>query len=179
MFNIHIEKNEIDAVYSLLEQAFGRSEEANLVKVLRERGMICLSLVALFNESPLTPLGKGGTQVVGYIAFSPVTIGTENPNIKVVGLAPLAVLPAYQRQGIGSKMVEKGLSELASSGYDAVVVLGEPEFYQRFGFQQSTMYGIRYTPDIPEQYFMVLSLRSGALLGKTGVVEYQPEFGQV
>ncbi|ELR96582.1 GNAT family N-acetyltransferase [Gloeocapsa sp. PCC 73106] len=167
MFNIQREDPN-DGVYSLLKQAFSREAEANLVKILHSNRIICLSLIAFYNK-----------QVVGYIAFSPVTIGTVNYDIKAVGLAPLAVLPSYQRQGIGSKLVETGLDELISSGYDAVVVLGKPEFYDRFGFEQASLYGIHYSPDIPERYFMVKTLHPDVLLGKSGVVKYSPEFGQI
>jgi putative acetyltransferase len=108
-------------VRSLLIQAFNRPDEADVVEALRSRGAISLALVALVER-----------QVVGHILFSPVTIGAKSSNLKAIGLAPLAVLPDYQGQGIGSQLVQQGLSECRKAGYQIVVVLGEPAFYQPF-----------------------------------------------
>lgn len=151
-------------VRSLLIQAFNRPDEADVVEALRSRGAISLALVALVER-----------QVVGHILFSPVTIGAKSSNLKAIGLAPLAVLPDYQGQGIGSQLVQQGLSECRKAGYQIVVVLGEPAFYQRFGFQAASGFGIRYE-DVPEAFFLLKELQSGALVGRTGIVEYQPEF---
>lgn len=149
----------------LLKQAFDRFEEANLVDALRCRGAVTSSLVAVQNR-----------QVVGHILFSPVTINSEGSSKTAVGLAPLAVLPEFQRQGIGSRLVRSGLSKCQQAGYELVFVLGHPNFYRRFGFQPAWLNNLRFSEDVPQEAFMVEELRQGALIGQTGVVLFQPEF---
>ncbi len=110
--------------------------------------------------------------------FSPVTILGEANTFLAVGLGPVVALPKFQRQGIGSKLIWGGLEECRQSGYDVVVVLGSPVYYQRFGFSQASHFGLRFE-GAPVEDFMVLELHRGALCGKRGVVKYQPEFDNV
>ncbi|WP_013324601.1 GNAT family N-acetyltransferase [Gloeothece verrucosa] len=169
MYSIRPEiKDDVEGVRLLLEKTFGRPQEADLVDTLREREVITLSMVAHIDG-----------QIVGYIAFSPVEIESESSTQKILGLAPLAILPPYQRQEIGSKLVETGLIECQKMGYQAIVVLGAPEFYNRFGFRQASLYQLYSSFDIPSEFFMVKELLNGALGGHKGVVNYQPEFNQV
>jgi putative acetyltransferase len=103
--------------------AFGRENEANLVDRLRGIAST-FSWVAVQSD-----------QVVGHIFFSPVVIaGKCSSTLSILGLAPVAVLPNYQRQGIGSLLIREGLTECARSHFQAVVVLGSPDLYSRFGF---------------------------------------------
>jgi putative acetyltransferase len=97
----------------------------------------------------------------------------------VAGLGPMAVRPAWQRQGIGSQLVREGLEECWRSGYEAVVVLGHPEYYPRFGFVPASRFGLRCEFEAPDEAFMALELRSGVLSAGGGVVRYASEFSKV
>ena len=148
-------------------QAFGQPNEADLVDALRS-GARCASLVAV-----------DGAEVVGHILFSPVTITGPSHRTRVAGLGPMAVLPSHQRQGIGSRLVRVGLEECTRQGYEAVVVVGHPPFYPRFGFVRGSQRGLRYEHPVPDEAFMVIELRPGALGDGGGVVKYLPEFDAV
>lgn len=151
----------------VVEAAFEQPAEAALVDALRANGKATLSLVAL----------EGG-EVVGHILFSPVSIeGGEG--LRSAGLAPLAVAPERQSNGIGSQLVTRGLKELREAGFDAVVVLGHAKYYPRFGFVPSVRFELRSEYDVPHDVFMVLELREGALEKCSGLVRYQPEFSEV
>ncbi len=110
--------------------------------------------------------------VVGHIMFSPLTVG------RVVGaaLGPMAVLPAYQRQGIGSQLVERGVERLRSSGCPFIVVIGHPAFYPRFGFQPAGGYGLTCEWDVPAEAFMVTVLNPEVSGRLAGLAQYRPEF---
>ena len=97
----------------------------------------------------------------------------------VMGLAPMAVLPERQRQGIGSALVREGLSAIERMGADAVVVLGHPAYYPRFGFKPAATYGLRSEYDVPDDVFMALELRPGVLEDIKGKVKYAPAFSSV
>src|SRR5687768_10718155 len=114
---------DIPAVRRVNELAFRQPDEANLVDALRTTAHPHISLVAVRNR-----------QVVGHIFFSPVTLETVDSAFSILGLAPMAVLPENQRQGVGSQLVREGLKECQRIGCDVVVVVGHPEFYPRFGF---------------------------------------------
>ena len=150
------------------ELAFGRSNEANLVDALREKAHPHISLAAVLND-----------EVVGHIFFSPVTIESEQEAFAAMGLAPLAVLPDHQRQGIGSLLVGEGLKECMRIGHEAVVVLGHAGYYPRFGFTPASSKGLRSEYDVPDDVFMVTELRPDALGGRRGLVRYHPEFSKV
>lgn len=159
--------NDKDAVYAVNVSAFETSEEANLVDELRENANSILSLVAIIDE-----------EVVGHIMFSPVIL-TDYPEIKIMGLAPMAVLPKYQRKEIGSALVQQGLKQCQQLGFTAVVVLGHPKYYPRFGFVPSVKFGFVSEYEIPDEVFMALELQPGALSGKTGVIKYNSAFGSL
>lgn len=160
------ETRDISAIHQVNVLAFTGEGEANLVDQLRARGAGLLSLVAEMHG-----------QVVGHIYFSPVTITTADGTLTAaVGLAPLAVLPAYQNQGIGSKLARAGLDELRQMGHRLVIVLGHAQYYPRFGFKPSLPCGIRWEHEVDAAHFMVAELQPGALTGVQGVARYQPEF---
>ena len=116
--------------------------------------------------------------IVGHILFTPVTIESEGRELAALGLAPMAVLPEQQRQGIGSLLVNVGLNRCRKEGLACVVVLGHPEYYPRFGFVPASHYGIKCEYDVPDEVFMAIELEDGALDGRSGTARYQPEFNE-
>jgi putative acetyltransferase len=150
-----------DAIREVNRQAFGQEQEGQLVDALRGRGAITLSLVALVDA-----------RVVGHILFSPVRVGS----LEGVGLGPMAVLPADQRRGIGSRLVDAGLARLSDLGQAFVVVLGHPGFYPRFGFVPAHTQGLTCDWNGPADVFMVKILKPEAATALGGHVAYQPEF---
>jgi putative acetyltransferase len=163
---VRAEKSEdVVAVRSVHVAAFGRENEADLVDQLRGAAST-FSFVAV--ES-----GK----IVGHVFFSPVEIeGNCTDNLLVLGLAPVAVLPSHQRQGIGSWLIRYSLEACSRLGCKAVVVLGYPEYYPRFGFIPSKEKELRCEYTVPDEVFMVLELERGALEGCSGIVKYRSEF---
>ncbi|MBF2027441.1 MAG: N-acetyltransferase [Oscillatoriales cyanobacterium C42_A2020_001] len=166
---VRAEKPEdVEAIHRMNAAAFGREDEANLVDQLRG-GISTFSFVAVESE-----------QIVGHLFFSPVAIAGEcADNLFVLGLAPVAVLPNYQRQGIGTFLIQHGLKECDRSGCKAVFVLGSSEYYQRFGFISAKEKRLRCEYLVPDEAFMVLELESGALNGCTGPVKYRSEFNKL
>ena len=160
-------ENDRDVVFAINVSAFETPSEATLVDVLREHAQPVVSIVAEENRN-----------VVGHIMFSPVIL-SENPDLKVMGLAPMAVAPEHQRKGIGSALVRAGLEQCRQLGFVGVVVLGHPEFYPRFGFSPSSRFGIDSDYEVPEEVFMAMELEPEALSGKTGRVKYHHAFSNV
>ncbi len=148
--------------------AFGQPNEADLVDALWCHEALTISLVAVQDG-----------HIVGHIAFSPVTITSDTSTIDALGLGPMAVLPEFQHQGIGSRLVESGLEACRQTDYGIIIVLGHPEYYPRFGFTPSKPHGIVWERDVPEEVFMVKELKEGALVQTQGVVKYNPEFERV
>lgn len=156
------------AVRLVNEQAFARPNEADLVAALRTNAAPIISLVA-----------EGDGRVVGHIFFSPVQVEAADGVFEAMGLGPMAVLPTYQGQGIGSALVRAGLAACRDAGHEVVVVLGHPGFYPRFGFTPARPKGITSEYNVPDDVFMVAELRAGALAGRGGRVKYRPEFNSV
>lgn len=153
------------ALADLNDRAFGGSDESSIVDAIRRSGHLVISLVAV-----------SGAVTAGHILFSPVRIDVPDPPLRALGLAPMAVLPKFQRQGIGSKLVEAGLKECARRGCQVVVVLGHMDFYPRFGFRPARLLGLHSEYADAGDAFMALELTPGALAGRTGLVRYLPEF---
>jgi len=160
--------DDIAAIRNVNERAFGRPAEADLVDVLRRNGKATLSLVA-----------EDDGQIAGHILFSPVTIESGAEQFAGVGLAPMAVLPEMQNRGVGSSLVKHGLDRCREAGHQFAVVLGHPDYYPRFGFVPASRYGIKSEYDVADENFMAMELQAGALLSRSGIVKYQPEFNEV
>ena len=166
------QQSDKQAVHSINTIAFGSQGEADLVDSLREQASPVVSLVAQKNEL-----------IIGHIMFSPVSL-SSHPNMVVMGLAPMAVLPEYQRTGVGSALIYAGIEACKELGAAALVVLGHPAYYPKFGFVPSSAYGIVSQYDVPEDVFMVLELDQGALAvgaeaEKTGTISYHRAFSDL
>jgi putative acetyltransferase len=157
------------AIFELHRRAFPQDAEARLVDLLREGGFVRMSLVA-----------KIGGQIVGHILFSQLPIVTDaGETMLSLSLAPMAVLPEFQRQGIGGKLVREGLQRCQAAGHGSVVVLGHPEYYPRFGFSTELAAPLRPPFDVPPEAWMAIELVLGALAGVRGRVVYPPPFSAV
>ena len=153
------------AVRRINERAFEGPAEADIVDSLRGIAHPQISLVAVIDG-----------QVVGHIFFSPVSIESGSSIFYAVGLGPMAVLPEYQGQAIGSRLVRQGLLECKRLGHTIAVVIGHPDYYPRFGFTKAVEKGLTYEYEVPDEAFMVAELTPDALRGRIGVVKYRPEF---
>lgn len=153
-----------EAIRKVNRLAFGGEDEANLVDALRDRGLDEVSLVPDLDAEP-----------VGHILFSRVKIKTNWGTVDALSLAPMAVLPSHQREGIGTKLVEAGLNSCRNSGHAIVVVLGHPDFYPKFGFSAKLASPLK-SPFGGGAAWMALELVPDALAGVVGTVEYSQPF---
>ncbi len=160
-------ERDLAEIHALHVAAFETPAEACLVDALRERVQPIVSLVAEEDSS-----------VIGHILFSPVSLA-DRPDVKIMGLAPMAIAPDRQRSGVGSALVRAGLERCKESGFGAVVVLGHAEYYPRFGFSPSTNFDICCEYEVPEEAFMALELKPGYLRDESGAVRYHPAFNEL
>ncbi len=157
-------KEDMDCVRNIHEAAFGQNDEAQFVANLLNdpSAKPCLSLVAALD-----------CLAVGHILFSKVTIvGAGQPTSATI-LAPLAVLPEYQRQTIGKKLIREGFDRLANEGIKLVFVLGDPDYYSRFGFHPAGKQGFAAPYPMPPEHiedWMVQELVAGAICSVNGKV---------
>jgi putative acetyltransferase len=147
-------------------QAFSSPLEARLVDALRDADGR-LSLVATVDD-----------RVIGHVLLTPVIL--EPPvRVSLAGLGPMAVRPEYQRKGVGSRLIHAGLEECRRAGYSAIVVVGHPDYYPRFGFVPGKTVGLTCEFYVPPDAFMAVELLSGALDGMTGLARYHPAFSRL
>ncbi|MGA7126587.1 MAG: N-acetyltransferase [Chthoniobacterales bacterium] len=160
------EENKADfpEIAALTQAAFGGDYEATLIEKLRAAHLVIVSLVAVEQGS-----------VIGHIPFSELEVEVDGRRVTAAALAPMAVRPDRQRRGIGSKLVETGLDGLRDRSYEAVIVLGHPDYYPRFGFTPSLTASL--VAPFSGRAFMGLELMSGSLSGSRGSVEYPEAFG--
>jgi putative acetyltransferase len=159
---------DIAAIHAVNKQAFdNRESEAGLVNAIRnsENFIKELSLVAEENG-----------QIVGHILFSRIHIETENGQVSALALAPMAVLPEHQKQGIGSELVRRGLDECKRLGHPIVIVLGHTAYYPRFGFSAALANSLECPFGDCGDAWMALELIQGTLQGVRGKVVYPPAF---
>lgn len=154
------------AIREVNRLAFGREDEGRLVEALRAGGYARVSAVA-----------EDEGRIVGHILFSELAILARRGEIRALTLAPMAVIPDRQRQGVGSMLVREGLRACAERGYGVVIVLGHPGYYPRFGF--SARLAERLTAPFSGAAFMALELSPGALEDVEGEVAYPPPFQNV
>jgi len=159
---------DINDIQALNVRAFGQPQEASIIDKLRTDCEGLLSLVAMENE-----------RIVGHILFSPATIEGQHGTIRGMALAPMAVLPEMQRQGIGTQLVQTGIEHLRKMQCPFIVVLGHPQYYPRFGFERASLYGIRCQwQDIPDEAFMILWLDKSTIIPVSGLAKYREEFNE-
>ena len=144
-------------VRAVVERAYGRPDEAQLVERLRADGDAVLAAVAVNDEI-----------IVGHVMLSGMTAP-----FRAVGLAPVAVLPEWQRRGIATELIRWALRRVEQQGYKGVFVLGDPRFYHRFGFDPQTAAGFENPYAGP--HFMALAF-GPTLPATTGRVDYAPAF---
>ena len=158
------EENESDIakITTIHNQAFNGPDEGEIVEGLRKNDNLTISLVAEAN-------GK----IIGHIAYSPIY--SKNKEIIGIGLAPVAVLPSHQKQGIGSKLIDKGNEIALSKGFERIFVLGDPDYYCRFGFKIAENYNYFSSFDPEGNHFMVLGEKLKKESEKTSV-HYCKEF---
>lgn len=159
-----------DIVYNVIKEAFATAKqsdgnEQDLVIALRNSPSFIpeLSLVAVENE-----------QIIGHILFTKAYIGDNT----VLALAPLSVLPAYQRNGVGLALIKEGHRIAGQLGYQYSIVLGHPGYYPKAGYIPAGMYGIRAPFAIPDENFMAFRLADEASKIE-GIVRYDAAFGIV
>ena len=155
------EPSDAQAIHTLLATAFPTDAEAKLVDALRASGRLLLSLVAEVEG-----------EIVGHVAFSPTTVDGKPMGW---GMAPVAVKPDFQRQGVGGRLIQEGLWRAAAIWVPFVVVLGHPKYYPKFRFKKASDFGLRNVYGADEA-FMVVELYEGALPTGGGLVEYCEEF---
>ena len=157
--------DDIAAIREVNRLAFGQDQESNIVDALRTNGGALLSLVATVNG-----------QVAGHVMYSPLTVAGI---VDGVALGPMAVVPEYQRQEIGTKLIEAGNRKMKEAGYPFIVVVGHAEYYPRFGFRPASEYGIKCEWDVPDEVFMLLVLNEAKMQGASGLAKYRHEFSTI
>jgi len=158
------EIQERSLIHSINSAAFGRPDEADLVNGLRAGGFVVVSLVA-----------ESEGRIVGHILFSRMSIATADGSIPAAALAPVSVLPEFQRRGIGGRLIGRGLEVMRERGERIVIVLGDPAYYRRFGFSSENTRFLK--SPFPPDALMALEVSPRALEGIRGEVRYPAAFG--
>ena len=158
-----------ETIHTVVQRAFQSLTEPLLIERLHQENAAALSLVA-----------EADGRIVGHILFSPMTLDPVFYENRIFALAPLAVLPEYQKHGIGSKLARRGLSMGISSGWKRVFVLGSPAYYSRFGFKKASDYNYFCEYESPDENFMVISLDSVEMVvGQAYLAQYHPLFKEL
>lgn len=157
-------ESDLDQTRAVNVAAFPTEAEAGLVDRLRIEARPLISLVAAEED-----------RIVGHILFSPMSLAAAADGL-VMGLAPMAVRPDRQRQGIGSALVRSGLEQCRKLDAVAVAVLGHAEYYPRFGFEPASRFKVRSEYEVPDEVFMLLELKPGSIFRDGCVARYHHAF---
>ena len=153
-----------EAIAALNRAAFGGEDEVGIIERLRRDGLVAVELAA----------EQDGT-ICGHILLSWLPTMMDGRQVKALALAPMAVSPGLQKQGIGGRLIAAALGEAPAVGAEAVIVLGHPDYYPRFGFSAALARSL--ASPFSGEAFMALELVPGALAGKQGSVSYPAAFG--
>ncbi|MEG0385720.1 MAG: N-acetyltransferase [Solibacillus sp.] len=167
----HVEdysKTEEVVKYAFLDEEYSDKKEHELVHRIRKTEAFIpeLSLVALDQED----------SIVGHILLSKIKIVDGDQAVDSLALAPVSVIPEYQKKGIGSRLIKAVLKKAEQLGYHSVIVLGHSEYYPKFGFKQAKLWDIQAPFDVPNEAFMALELTGKSLENVRGVVQYSEAF---
>ncbi|MDR3627451.1 MAG: N-acetyltransferase [Ignavibacteriaceae bacterium] len=149
------------------DMPFSNHKEGELVHKLRKGPNFVeeLSIVAKLD-------GK----IIGHILFTKLYIKDVEKSYETLELAPVSVLPEYQRKGIGSMLINEGLKRAKEMGFKSVMVVGHPDYYPRFGFQKAEKYNIKSSIEVPADVFMAIELIENGLKDVAGTLIYPEEF---
>jgi predicted N-acetyltransferase YhbS len=166
----HEKSSDYPGIKKVNDLAFGQSNEGILIEKLRENSSFIkeLSLIAELD-------GK----IIGHILFFPIWIREGQNEYQSLALAPMSVIPEYQKKGIGSQLIFKGLETSRDLGFKSVIVLGHEFYYPKFGFAPASQWAIKAPFDVPDEVFMALELVPDGLKGISGKVQYPKEFEEV
>jgi putative acetyltransferase len=160
------EKKDLKEIYEINRLSFGQENESKLIDKIRAGSNFIpdLSLVAV-----------SGNRIVGHILFSKIKI-IGSSVFETLALGPMAVIPAFQKKGIGSKLIKKGMIRAKELGFTSIIVVGHKEYYPRFGFERASKWGIKCPFEVPDEAFMAVELTEKALEDKAGTIRYPDEF---
>jgi putative acetyltransferase len=156
---------DIEEIYAVEVAAFQQTDEAELVNKLRGREECLCSVVAESNG-----------RIVGHCLFTKVTVKSPKGNFEAAALGPVAVLPEWQGEKIGTMLIITATNVVIEKGYQILFVLGDPNYYNRFGYSNAHDLGFSLPYEVPQGSFMVAGLSPQVLRGKSGVVYYAKEF---
>jgi putative acetyltransferase len=155
-----------EQISSVIEAAFGQKNEATLVEALREKDEYepKLSLVAVYRN-----------KIIGHILFYPIKIKAAEEKTTLC-LAPVSVHPSFQKKRVGEKLIKEGLKTAQHLSYESVVVVGHPSYYPKLGFSKASKWRMKVSFECPDEAFMALELKKGALKDAAGTVDFPKEY---
>jgi predicted N-acetyltransferase YhbS len=159
--------DDFEAITEINNLAFHQKQEGELIENLRKKAEYIpeLSLIAIYEN-----------KTVGHILYFPITIVADKSVIATLSLAPMAVLPDYQKKGVGGALITAGLKKAKELGFNSVVVLGHPEYYHRFGFRKASEWGIKEPFGVPDEVMMAIELKEGGLGSGGGMIDFPKEY---
>lgn len=168
------EPKDFETVFNLIAKAFESEQmsdhkEQFLVERLRESNAFIpdLSMVAEIKN-----------KIVGHILLTKLKINDGEDKFDSLALAPVSVIPEYQRKGIGGMLIKEAHKKAKELGYKSIVILGHEKYYPRFGYKQADNFGIELPFDVPKENCMAIELTENGLNGVKGIVEYPKEFNE-
>ncbi|RAL24456.1 GNAT family N-acetyltransferase [Thermoflavimicrobium daqui] len=155
---------------AFLNEVYSDKKEHLLINRIRKSDAFIpeLSLVAIDQNK----------EMVGHILLSKITIVDAEKTVDSLALAPVAVVPEYQKKGIGSQLIHDALKKAKKIGYHSVIVLGHKNYYPKFGFKPASLWNIRAPFEVPDEVFMALELTENSLKNVQGVVRYSDAFSE-